>query len=262
MSLFLLLACTPETTEQVYDGAWHLVWEDDFAGAAGEPPNPEYWTPEIGGDGWGNNQLEYNTDRNARLNGQGQLVITAKAESMEGNAYTSARIRSKDKVEHGDGRFEADIRIPEGQGLWPAFWLLGTEIDSLSWPACGEVDILEAKGEDPGVVYATVHGPGYSGAGGIGTSYPLQTGSFADEFYTFAVDIDPDHLTFWVNDTRVGVVRPGDLPAGTNWVFNQSWYMILNLAVGGNFVEAPGDPSVFPAEMTVDAVRIYERDAG
>ncbi len=259
MSWLWLLACTADPVDTVYDPTWTLVWEDDFSGPAGSPPNPEVWTPDIGGGGWGNNQLEYDTDRNAVLDGEGHLTITARAEEYEGNDYTSARITTKGKLEHGDGRFEADIRIPAGQGLWPAFWLLGTNIDTLSWPACGEVDILEAKGEDPSVTYATVHGPGYSGAGGISADFPLQTGSFADDFYTFAVDIDPEHLSFWVDDTRVGVVRPGDLPAGTSWVFNQSWFMILNLAVGGNFVERPEDPSVFPAVMTVDAVRIYER---
>lgn len=258
--MWWLLACVPgPTTEEPYTGAWNLVWEENFDGPADTPPDPDIWTPDLGGDGWGNNQLEYNTDHNALLDGNGFLAITARAESYDTNAFTSARITTKGKLEHGNGRFEADIQIPAGKGLWPAFWLLGSDIDTVSWPACGEVDILEAKGEDPGVIYSTVHGPGYSGAGGISADYPLQDGSFAEGMHRYAVDIDPDHLSFWVDDARVGVVRPGDLPENTNWVFNQSYFLILNLAVGGNYVEAPDDPSVFPATLLVDAVRIYER---
>lgn len=260
MTLLALLACTapPETA---LDTSWTMVWSDTFDGPAGSAPDPEVWVPDVGGDGWGNNQLEYDTDRldNASLDGLGRLAITARAEAMGDNAYTSARLTTRGTFTHGAGRYEADLQIPAGKGLWPAFWLLGTGIDTTGWPGCGEVDVMEAKGEDPDTSYATVHGPGYSGAGGISDGYTMTDGSLADGFHTFAVDIDPDHLAFWVDGDRVQTVRPGDLPTGTDWVFDGDWFLILNLAVGGNYVEAPDDSTPFPATLLVDAVRVYER---
>lgn len=259
MVLFLLACAGP--VETPLDTSWSLIWSDSFDGPAGTVPDPDVWVPDVGGDGWGNEQLEYDTDRpeNASLDGSGRLVITAIAESYEGNDYTSARLTTKDTVSFGYGRYEADIQLPAGQGLWPAFWLLGTEIDTVSWPDCGEVDIMEFKGEDPDTSYATVHGPGYSGAGGLTADYSLREGTFADGFHTFAVDLDPDSVAFWVDGARVQVLHPGDLPPNTSWVFDNEWFMILNLAVGGFFVEEPEDPSVFPASMLVDEVRVYER---
>ena len=258
--LTLLLACTVPASVPL-DTSWALVWSDSFDGPVGTVPDPEVWVPDVGGDGWGNEQLEYDTDRaeNASLDGEGRLVITAIAEAYEGRAYTSARLTTKGTYSHGYGRYEADLQLPAGQGLWPAFWLLGTDIDTVGWPDCGEVDILEQKGEDPDTSYATVHGPGYSGSGGLSADYSLRDGTFADGVHTFAVDLDPDSVAFWVDDARVQVLHPGDLPSNTEWVFDTEWFMILNLAVGGFFVEEPSDPSVFPATLIVDEVRVYER---
>lgn len=258
--LLLLIGCTPPT-EPPLDTSWTLVWSDSFDGAAGTAPDPAVWKHDVGGDGWGNNQLEYDTDRveNAALDGEGNLVLTARIEEYQGNAYTSARLTTNGTYSLGYGRVEADIQLPAGQGLWPAFWMLGTDFDTVGWPDCGEIDIMEFKGEDPDTVYGTVHGPGYSGAGGISGNYSLRDGTYADGFHTFAVDIDPDHLAFWVDDHRIQVVRPGDLPDRSTWVFDGEWFLILNLAVGGNFVEAPTDPSVFPASMRVGEVRVFER---
>jgi len=256
-----LLACAAPSADVPLDTSWSLVWEDDFSGAAGSPPDPSIWVPDVGGDGWGNEQLEYNTDRveNASLDGEGRLAIVAREESYQGNAYTSARLTTNGTLSTGAGRVEADLRIPVGTGLWPAFWMLGTDFEEVGWPACGEIDIMEARGEDPDTVNATVHGPGYSGAASIGDSLSRREGTWADDFHTYAVDIDSEHLAFWVDEQRVHVVRPGDLPAGTPWVFDGEWFLLLNLAVGGNYVEEPDDPSVFPATFLIDAVRIYER---
>ena len=258
--LATMLACTAPDADAL-DTSWTLTWSDDFDGASGTAPDPTVWVPDVGGDGWGNNQLEYDSDslKNAALDGDGHLAITALKETVGSNAYTSARLTTRDTFTHGIGRYEADIQLPAGKGLWPAFWLLGTGIDTEGWPICGEVDIMEYKGEDPGTSYATVHGPGYSGAGGISDGYNLTDGSFADGFHTFAVDIDPDHLAFWVDGDRVQTVRRGDLPAGTEWVFDGDWFLILNLAVGGNYVQAPDNSTPFPATMLVDAVRVYDR---
>jgi beta-glucanase (GH16 family) len=258
MILLLSLGCTaPEAP--VYDPTWTLVWSDEFDGPSGSAPDPAVWRPDVGGDGWGNEQLEYNTDRteNAALDGEGRLAITARREAYGGNAYTSARLTTLGTLSVGPGRVEADLRMPAGTGLWPAFWLLGDDFPQVGWPACGEIDVMELRGEEPDVTLATVHGPGYSGGASYGDDHRLREGTFADTFHTFAVDIDPDHLTFWVDDTRVHVVRPGDLPGA--WAFDGSFFLILNLAVGGTFLAEPDEDTPFPATFLVDAVRVYER---
>lgn len=256
--IFVLLACTAPEPEAL-DTSWTLVWSDTFDGAAGAPPDPAVWVPDVGGDGWGNDQLEYDTDRveNAALDGAGHLRITALREDYEGRSYTSARLTTHGTKTFGYGRLEADLKLPEGAGLWPAFWMLGANFDEVGWPACGEIDVMEFKGEEPDVTYATVHGPGYSGGSGFGDHYRLRDASFAEDFHTFAVDVDPEHLAFWMDGTRVMTVRPGDL-AG-DWVFDEERFLLLNLAVGGTFVDEPDADTVFPAVLEVDAVRAYER---
>lgn len=257
--MILLFAACTVPSEGPLDNGWTLVWEDNFDGPAGQAPDPSVWVPDVGGDGWGNEQLEFNTDRteNASLDGEGHLAIVARREAYEGNAYTSARLTTNGTLAFGAGRFEADLRVPAGQGLWPAFWMLGDDFDEVGWPACGEIDILEVRGEEPDIVLATVHGPGYSGGASYGDTYRLREGTFADDFHTFAVDVDEDHLAFWVDDHRVHLVRPGDLPGA--WAFDGQWFLLLNLAVGGTFLEEPTPETPFPATYLVDAVRVYER---
>lgn len=257
--ILILLACTAPP-DAALNTDWTLIWKDSFDGPAGSAPDPTVWVPAVGGDGWGNEQLEYNTDRreNSALDGEGHLVITARREDYSGNAYTSARLSTQGTLAFGYGRFEADLQMPAGKGLWPAFWMLGNDYADVGWPACGEVDIMELRGEDPTTTYATVHGPGYSGAGGYGDAYSLREGSFAEGFHRFAVDIDPEHLSFWMDDTRVQVVRPGDV-AG-DWVFDGEWFFLLNLAVGGAFLDEPDATTPFPASFLVDEVRVYTRD--
>jgi beta-glucanase (GH16 family) len=256
--IFALLACVAPDAPPFEDG-WTLVWSDTFDGPAGAAPDPSVWIPDVGGDGWGNEQLEHNTDRveNAALDGEGRLAITARREDYGGNAYTSARLTTNGTLAFGPGRFEADLKMPAGTGLWPAFWLLGDDFDEVGWPACGEIDVMEFRGEEPDVTLATVHGPGYSGGASYGDDYRLREGTFADTFHTFAVDVDEDHIAFWVDDTRVHVVRPGDLPGA--WAFDGEFFLLLNLAVGGTFLEEPTDETPFPATFLVDAVRVYER---
>jgi beta-glucanase (GH16 family) len=250
-----------EDTATAVDNAWVQVWSDEFDGAAGSPVDPATWNHDVGGDGWGNEQLEHNTDRtdNAFHDGEGHLVIRAQREDYEGNAYTSARITSKDKVEVGPARIEARIKVPSGQGIWPAFWMLGEDFDEVGWPTCGEIDILELRGEEPETLITTVHGPGYNGGGGISDYKELIGAAWSDDFHVYAVDIDPEHLVWWVDGERVHTVRPGDLPAGTSWAFDRAFFLILNVAVGGMFVQPPTDETPFPADMLVDWVRVYER---
>lgn len=239
---------------------WTLTMSDEFDGSEGEPPNREMWTYDIGGDGWGNGQLEFNTDsvENVSLDGQGNLRIVAREESFMGNDYTSARIKTQGLFEQKYGRFEARIKLPEGAGLWPAFWMLGANVDEVPWPGCGEIDILEYQGQRPARAFGSLHGPGYSGGEAISRGLELDGGeSFADDFHVFAVDWDPGRFAFSIDGEVYQIVNSSSVPG--DWVFDHEFFLILNLAVGGTLGGPVGPDTVFPAEMFVDYVRIFER---
>lgn len=249
---------------------WRLVWADEFEGARGGAVDARKWTEETGGAGWGNRELQFYTAgaKNAHLDGRGSLVIRAAAESLPESfkcwygpcRYTSARLITKGKFSQTYGRYEARLRVPSGQGLWPAFWLLGADIASAGWPACGEIDVMENIGREPPTVHGTVHGPGYSGANGLGASYELPAGRrFADDFHTFAVEWEPNVIRWYADGRHYHTLTPDRLPAGSKWVFDHPFFILLNVAVGGQW---PGDPdatTVFPQTMTVDYVRVYRR---
>jgi len=240
--------------------AWSLVWSDEFDGAEQAPIDDDSWQHDIGGDGWGNDQLEYNTDSadNVRTDGRGILEIVARKQSYEGNDYTSGRIKTQDRFEFGYGRVEANIKLPKGSGIWPAFWLLGADFEEVGWPSCGEIDILELQGENPATSLGTVHGPDYSGAAGVGATYTLDEGDFSDDYHLFAVDIDPGHIAWSIDGEVFHTLTQADLPEGSTWVFDGEWFIILNVAVGGHFV-GEVDEDALPAYMQVDYVRVYER---
>ena len=261
--LMLLLGCTPESITP-FDASWEVVFEDEFDGSAGSPPDATTWTHDVGGDGWGNDQLEYNTDRtdNAALSGESTLLITARVEDYEGNTHTSARLKTQDLFEQEYGRFEARMKLPEGKGLWPAFWLLGADFDEVGWPACGEIDIMELRGDVPEQIHGTIHGSGYSGADGIGTSYTLSDETFADDFHTFTVDYEPERLAWYVDGTLYQTLSTGSLPDGSAWSHDGAVFIILNLAVGGNYLGYPDDSTEFPASVEVDYVRVSQRVEG
>lgn len=237
-----------------------LAWSDEFDGGAGEAPDPAVWSFDVGGGGFGNNQLEYNTDRaeNAALDGAGNLAIVARREAYEGNAYTSARMKTQGAVEVQYGRIEARISLPEGQGIWPAFWMLGANFETVGWPQCGEIDIMEYRGQDPAIVLGTAHGPGYSAAQGISERTAVSGGA-AGSFHVYAVEWEPEAIRWYVDGVEYHSLTPGDLPAGARWVFDQPFFMILNVAVGGSFVGSPDASTRFPQAMLVDWVRVYER---
>jgi beta-glucanase (GH16 family) len=241
------------------------VWSDEFDQPDGSSPDPKKWTFDIGGDGWGNHELEYYTDRvqNAYVQG-GHFVITAAGEEFTGTDgvarhYTSARLKTLGKFSQAYGRFEASIKIPYGQGLWPAFWMLGEDIVKVDWPNCGEIDIMENIGKEPSVIHGTIHGPGYSGARGIGAMYALPSKQrFADGFHLFAVEWEPETIRFLVDNELYETRTRSELSAGTKWVFDHPFFLLLNVAVGGDW---PGDPDTttkFPQTMQVDYVRVYE----
>ncbi len=245
---------------------WKLIWSDEFNGIKGASVDTNIWKFDTGGGGWGNNELEFYTNKtkNVYQDGTGNLVIKAIKETIQngcwyGNcAYTSGRILTKDRLERQYGRFEARIRIPKGQGLWPAFWMLGSDIGTINWPTCGEIDILENIGKEPKTVHGTIHGPGYSGANGIGLPY---TGSqvFSDGFHVYATEWEPEAIRWYVDGILYQTRTPKDLPEGAKWVFDHKFFLILNLAVGGGWPGNPDASSVFPQAMKVDYVRVYER---
>jgi len=192
----------PSATPLLVPAGWKLAWHDEFDGPAGARPDPQNWGYNIGNNrGWGNAEDEYYTDSpdNAAMDGKGSLVITAKTENLTSGldcwngpcAYTSARLLTKGKFEVTYGRVEARLRLPYGQGVWPAFWMLGANIDTTAWPTCGEIDIMENIGKEPAVVHGSVNGPGYSGGMAIGGQYVLSAGQFSDDFHVFAVEWDP-----------------------------------------------------------------------
>ncbi len=240
---------------------WQLVWSDEFEQADGTSPNPAKWVMETGGGGWGNNELEYYTDRldNAYIE-KGSLVILAKRESFGGRNYTSARLKTQERFSQKYGRFEARIRIPYSQGIWPAFWMLGDDIGVAGWPTCGEIDIMENIGKEPTVVHGTLHGPGYSGGSGKGAAYTLPGGGrFADDYHIFAIEWESNEVRWYVDGNPYWTVKSSDIPAGTRWVFDHNFFILLNVAVGGNWPGYPNSTTVLPQKMLVDYVRVYRR---
>jgi beta-glucanase (GH16 family) len=235
---------------------WVLDWNDEFDG-----PQLDHgkWVEETGGHGFGNNELEYYTARpeNVRVSG-GKLVIEARREDWQGRHFTSARIRTAGLKERTYGRYEARIKIPRGQGIWPAFWLLGADCKN-DWPRCGEIDIMENIGKEPALVRATLHGPGYYGAKGFGKPSLLASGSYADDYHVFAVEWEPREIRWYRDGILYHTARP-DLVKG-EWVFDHPFFVILNLAVGGNWPGSPDATTIFPQRMLVDYVRVYRRAA-
>lgn len=241
-----------------------LVWSDEFAGAAGTAPDPRNWTHEVGGHGWGNDEVQTYTDRteNVSLDGQGALRITARHETYTGKDgrtrdWTSGRLFTKDLREFQYGRMEARMKVPAGQGLWPAFWMLGHDNWDVGWPESGEIDVMETfnAGLD---VYTTVHGPSTANAAGkyfVGTWTPSPV-SYADAYHLYAVDWSATEIRFSIDGKVVKTVRPADVPAGGRWVYDKPYYLLLNLAVGG----WPGPPDATTprqASLLVDWVRVY-----
>ncbi|MGW2741670.1 ricin-type beta-trefoil lectin domain protein [Streptomyces sp. NPDC001450] len=242
------------------------TFSDTFDGPAGAGADSSKWTLETG-DNVNNHERQYYTSetKNAALDGQGHLVITARKENPAGYQcwygscqYTSARLNTAGKFNAQYGHVEARMKIPRGQGMWPAFWMLGTPVN---WPDSGEIDVMENVGFEPSTVHGTIHGPGYSGSGGIGAGYTLANGqAFADAFHTFAVDWAPDSITWSVDGNVYQRRTPADL-GGKTWVFNKPFFLILNLAVGGYW---PGDPdgsTQFPQQLVVDSVSVTTSDS-
>ena len=243
---------------------WQLTWSDEFNAPNGTPPpDSAKWNIVTGGKGYGNGELETYTSRPINAHQEnGNLVITAQKEDLTGpdgipRHYTSARINTQNHFAQKYGRFEARIKLPTGKGIWPAFWLLGNDHETDPWPNCGEIDILETIGA-PDTMYSTIHGPGYSGAKGPSAKYVLPTGQQVDTaFHVYAVEWSPNDLKFFFDDHLIIERTPADLPPNTKWVYDHPFYILLNLAVGGNWPGSPDTSTTFPQQMLVDYVRVY-----
>lgn len=252
---FMLSGCADDT--QTVVNFENLVMQDEFS--TDGAPNSSLWNYDIGTgvNGWGNNELQYYTDRTENVTVQnGYLIITAKEESFEGSGYTSARILTKGKFEQTYGRIEARMKLPWGQGLWPAFWMLGADIDANPWPGAGEIDIMEFRGQEPTVIHGSVHGPGYSAGEAITKSYDLENDRFDTGFHVFGIEWGPEYVNYYVDDVLYNQITPADVTG--EWVFNKPFYLLINVAVGGSFVGSPNAETVFPQQMLVDYVRVYK----
>ena len=242
---------------------WTLTWSDEFNGPNGSAPDPAKWTYDIGGGGFGNHELESYTNRPVNAHQQdGHLVITALKETYTGHdgitqPYTSARILTKGLFSQAYGRFEASIQLPTGKGIWPPFWLLGSNIDSDPWPKSGEIDIMENIG-NPTEVHSTLHGPGYSGAHPLTAKFILPAGEAVNTAYhLYSVEWTPNDIKFFIDDHLIAHRTPADLPPGTHWAFDHPFFILLNLAIGGDWPGNPDQTTAFPQQMLVDYVRVY-----
>jgi beta-glucanase (GH16 family) len=257
---------TPTLPSTGSSAGWPLVWSDEFDGASGTVAEPTRWLMQTGGDGWGNNELEYYTDRavNASHNGQGLLAITARAETYTGSdattrSYTSARLNtSGGRLEQTYGKFTGRMKIPRGQGIWPALWMLGTNISTVGWPLCGEIDIMENVGHRPNTLVFSLHGPNYNSGQAINGEHTFPA-PIADDFHVFTVEWEPSEIRWFVDDVMYQKRTPADF-GGRLWVFDHPFFVLMNVAVGGNWPGSPDSTTVFPQSMLVDYVRVYSRN--
>ncbi len=249
-ALFILGGCEDKSGQE--DRTYRLVWQDEFE--TNGAPDDTKWSFDLGAGGWGNNELQtYTSDaRNIAIE-DGALKITAVS---NGGSFTSARIRTQGKFDQAYGRFEARIKLPWGPGIWPAFWMLGSNIGTAPWPKCGEIDIMEYRGQQPNVIHGSVHGPGYSGGAAITKSYGLENDRFDLDYHVFAVEWGVDYIQYFVDDVLYQEINPADVTG--DWVYDHPFFIILNVAVGGDYVGFPTADTPFPQTMYVDWVRVYE----
>ena len=258
LALFLIsfLGCERDDFQKLDQRNWQAVWSDEFNDPAGTSPDESKWTYDIGTgqDGWGNNELQSYTNNpaNVSMDGEGNLVITA---IRSGNNFTSARIKTQGLFAQKYGRFEARLKTPYGPGLWPAFWMLGENIETTPWPQCGEIDIMELRGQEPHIIHGSIHGPGYSGGNPVSRSYSLINSRFDTDYHIYAIEWDENKIDFFVDDYLYQRIKRSDVPG--EWVYDQPFFIILNVAVGGNYVGFPTAQTPFPQKMIIDYVRVY-----
>ncbi len=257
-----------------------LLWSDEFNGKQGSKPSPKNWSLEIGGGGWGNSERQFYTDKaaNVSMNGAGKLVITATRISNDYGdivgtdpttegilnrcsecQFTSARMKSARKVSFMYGRMEARIKLPAGVGTWPAFWMLGGDLlDGVSWPECGEIDIMEFRGDMTDRSTSAIHGPSTPPGSGLSSAFLSYT-PLSDDYHVFAIEWKKNSIDFIVDGRVHGTVSAADMNGG-RWVFNQKFFLILNLAIGGTYAGEEIDPEMNQAQLMVDYIRYYSKN--
>jgi beta-glucanase (GH16 family) len=267
--LALLVGCRSEGSEPAGPepgGQWQLVWADEFD--APGLPDTARWGYDVGGHGWGNDELQYYTERrpeNARVE-NGRLIVEARRDAVGGREYSSARLVTKTRGDWQYGRFEARAKLPSGRGTWPAIWMLPTEWRYGGWPESGEIDIMEHVGHDPDVVHATVHTGAYNHVDGTQVGESVVVPTAREAFHVYAVEWTPREIRGFVDDIHYFTFPNERLEDGTathlEWPFDQPFHLILNLAVGGAWGGAQGvDPDIWPQRLEVDYVRVYELNA-
>ncbi|RED97406.1 family 16 glycosylhydrolase [Marinoscillum furvescens] len=254
----LVIPTTGYTSPETYEG-WKLVWQDEFNG---EALNESDWTYEIGDGcpglcGWGNNELEYYRKENTSIV-DGNLVITAKQERFGNRGFTSSRIITKRKQSFQYGRIDIRAVLPKGQGLWPALWMLGANIDQVGWPACGEIDIMEMIGGNgrENTVHGTIHWSNAGSHANYGGSKKLSTGTLADQYHVYSIIWDSNKIS-WLLDGEVYHVA--DITPAELSEFHESFFLIFNVAVGGRWPGSPDATTVFPQYMIVDYIRVFQQ---
>lgn len=245
------LTSTPERSE------WNIVWGDEFDG---NQLNLQNWTFDVGDHGWGNKEWQTYTDRpeNVRVE-NGMMVIEARLEDLTfgEHPFSSARIKTEGLHAWQYGRIEARIWLPHGQGIWPAFWMLGEDFDQIGWPASGEIDIMEHVGSEPNRIHATIHGPGYSGTHSVGTQLDVPADTLRYDFHVYSIEWQENEIRWLFDENEYFKLTPADVPG--EWVFDHPFFIIMNVAVGGAWAGYPDATTVFPQYMFVDYVRVYQR---
>jgi beta-glucanase (GH16 family) len=260
----LLLSCGPTISADPVLNGWRITFDDEFDGGAGTPPNPSIWLPDVGGTGWGNNELQYYTPGdNTYLDGDGHLVIEARKGSGGHSCwygtcrYTSGKLTTHRWSQPATfsqryGRFEARMKVPLGAGMFPAFWLVGDNISNVGHPQAGEIDVMESLGHDVDQVQQHAHGPGLT----FGSDYTLPKGQSVADWHTYSVQWTSNLIEWQVDGNTTRSLTKDQ--AGDGWVFDHAFFMLLNLAVGGDWPGDPDESTVFPGRMVVDYVRVYE----
>lgn len=249
-----------EPTEKGHD--WVMVWHDEFdTPTKDNRPDPKKWTYDLGPNP-SNNELQVYTDREVNAGytyykGLGCLHITALKEDYQGYAYTSARLKTQGIYSTQYGRFEARMKLPFGPGIWPAFWMLGRDYDKVGWPQCGEIDIMENRGWQPSMVSSSLHMPGRSGGNPLTQDFSLTGKRFDTDFHVYAVEWSKSSIDFYVDNKLYHHETPLTATGGT-WVFDHPFFILLNLAVGGDFVGYPTGDTRFPQNLYIDYVRVYK----
>ncbi len=246
------------STPKTYPG-YTLDFADEFSN---KDIDQSVWAYDIGGSGWGNNELENYTDNkaNSYITSPGYLVIEARQEKLGNNNYTSARLKSQGKKSFNLGRIDMRANVPTSSGMWPALWMLGDNITTVGWPKCGEIDIMEIIGREPGKVYGTSHfGPsGGSANTQDGGNYSLKSGTFSDQFHVFSIIWQQDSVKYLVDDIAYNTTTRDKV--GSSYPFNAPFFIIMNVAVGGDWPGPPNGSTIFPQRMFVDYVRVFKKN--